>query len=90
MERPAGAGGEVVEADEAARDLTLMLAYLTSWEERPDAVRRSWKGFRFEILDELAERGLISGSKGAKSLYLTREGEQRARELLAAHGFDAG
>ncbi len=71
----------------SARDLTLMLIYLTSWEEKPGPVRRCWKGFRFEILDSLAEAGFISGSKGAKSLYLTEVGEHRARELLLKHGF---
>lgn len=32
-------------ADEVARDLTLALIYLTSWEEGPYGVRRCWKGF---------------------------------------------
>jgi hypothetical protein len=75
-------------SDEAARDLTLMLAYLTSWEEGSPAARRCWKGFRFEVLDELAERGLVDHGRRAKSLYLTPEGQRRARELLASHGFD--
>ena len=83
------AGGREPDArDEAARDLTLMLAYLTSWQEGPDGAQRGWKGFRFEILDELAEQGLIQDSRRAKSLYLTPDGQRRARELLAEHGFD--
>lgn len=73
--------------NDGARDLTLMLIHLTSWLEKPGDVRRCWKGFRFEILDSLAEEGFISGSKGAKSLYLTETGERRARELLLKHGF---
>ena len=32
--------------------------------EKPGSVRRCWKGFRFEILDSLAEEGLISGGRG--------------------------
>ena len=84
-----GAGGRELDApDEAARDLTLMLAYLTSWEEGPYGARRCWKGFRFETLDALTEHGLIEDSRRAKSLYLTPDGQRRARELLAAHGFD--
>ena len=74
-------------ANDAARGLTLMLIYLTSWQEEPGAVRRCWKGFRFEILDSLVEEGFISGSRGAKSLYLTEIGERRARALLLRHGF---
>ena len=76
-------------ADDAARDLTLMLIHLTSWLENPGAVRRCWKGFRFEILDSLAVEGFISASRGAKSLYVTESGERRARELLLKHGFGA-
>src|SRR5262245_12244882 len=52
--------------DAAARDLTLMLAYLASWEEGPSGARRCWKGFRFEDLDALAEQGLIEDSRRAK------------------------
>ena len=81
-------GREPDPRDEAARELTLMLAYLASWEEGPHGARRCWKGFRFEDLDRLAEQGLIQDSRRAKSLYLTPDGQRRARELLAEHGFD--
>ncbi len=73
------------DADEAIRDLTLMLMYLTSWEERPYGVRRCWKGYDFDVLNALDEQGLISDSKRAKSVYFTEEGEQRARDLLARY-----
>ena len=84
-----GAGGREPDAwDEAARELTLMLAYLASWDEGRYGARRCWKGFRFEDLDALAEPRLIQDSRRAKSLYLTPDGQRRARELLRAHGFD--
>jgi hypothetical protein len=71
--------------DEAVvEDLTLLLIYLTSWEEQviPErTVRRAWKGYLFEVLDALAEKGLIEQSRRAKSLYLTDEGLRRAQEL---------
>jgi hypothetical protein len=86
-----GAGGREPDArDEAARELTLMLAYLASWEEGLSGARRCWKGFRFENLEALAEQGLIQDSRRAKSLYLTPDGQRRARELLRARGFDVG
>jgi hypothetical protein len=48
----------------------------------PDqTVRRAWKGYLFEVLDALAEKGLIEQSRRAKSLYLTGEGLRRAQEL---------
>ncbi|MBI4507202.1 MAG: transposase [Chloroflexi bacterium] len=70
-----------------------MLIYLTSWtEEAPKwlnepPLRRCWKGFRFEILDQLENQGMVEQSRRAESLYLTRAGEQEARKLLAQHGF---
>jgi hypothetical protein len=86
-----GAEGREPDAwDEAARELTLMLAYQASWEEGPPGARRCWKGFRFEDMDALAERGLIQDSRRAKSLYLTPDGQRWARELLAEHGFEVG
>ena len=68
------------------RELTLMLMYLTSWEERdtPEMravkkkelekyplVRRCWKGYDHDLLDKLSE-----------------EGEAEARKLLAQYGID--
>jgi hypothetical protein len=73
------------DADEAIRDLTLMLMYLTSWEERPYGVRRCWKGYDFDVLNALAEQELISDSKRARSVCFTEEGEHRARDLLAKY-----
>lgn len=72
--------------EQAVRDLTLVLIYLTGWRERDDAMLRCWKTFRFEIVDELAEHGLVASSPRAKSLHLTDEGEQKACELCAKHG----
>jgi hypothetical protein len=63
---------------------TLLLIYLCSWEERLQSdltVRRAWKGYLFEVLDALAEQGLIQQSRRAKSLTLTEEGVLRAQEL---------
>lgn len=75
--------------DKAIEELTLLLLYLTSWEERalPDfpPVHRAWKGFRFEVLDALEEKDLISQTRRAKSVYLTEAGLQKARELMVKY-----
>ena len=84
-----GAAGGAAALDEVVRDLTLLLLYLTSWEEGPESVRRSWKGFRFEVLDGLADRGLISDSRRAKSVWLTEAGAERARALQARFGLES-
>ena len=69
---------------ETIKELTLLLIYLTSWQEDVGSkkVQRSWKGYPFEVLDELNEEGYIDGSKHAKSVYLTEEGLGKAKELL--------
>lgn len=66
--------------------LTLALLYEGSWEEVVGAssVRRSWKGFDFNCLDSLADGGLLSGNKRNKSVYLTDEGLEAARRIVAA------
>jgi hypothetical protein len=70
-------------SEEKIKDLTLLLLYLTSWEEKAgkETCIRSWKGYPFEILDKLVDEDLIYGSKSAKSIYFTDEGEKIAKEL---------
>ena len=70
--------------DKAIKELTLLLIYLTSWQEEAGSVKvqRSWKGYPFEILDELREEGYLTERKTAKSVYLTEEGLDRAKELM--------
>jgi hypothetical protein len=65
------------------KELSLLLLYLTSWEEKDgnDKFQRSWKGYPFEILNELSDEGYISGSKTAKSVYFSEEGVKLAKEL---------
>ena len=65
-------------------EMVLLLIYLTSWEEKvlDTKVLRSWKGYPFEVLDELKSKYLLSGSKVAKSVYLTDTGIKKAKELI--------
>lgn len=69
--------------EEKIKELTLLLLYMTSWkEEAPgDSVCRTWKGYPFETLDTLEAEDMIYGSRRSKSVYLTEEGERKAREL---------
>jgi DNA-binding PadR family transcriptional regulator len=69
--------------DKTIKELTLLLIYLTSWQEDAGLkVQRSWKGYPFEVLDKLNEEGYIDGSKHAKSVYLTEEGLSKVKELM--------
>ena len=89
--------------EETIRELTLMLMYLTSWEERdtPEMravkkkelekyplVRRCWKGYDHDLLDKLSEEGLINAAGRTYPALITPEGEAEARKLLAQYGID--
>jgi hypothetical protein len=85
-EEPEPQTGEEDEAAEEAllEDLTLLVIYLSSWEEQalPDfSIRRAWKGYLFDVLDALEEKGYIGQTRRAKSLTLTEEGVRRAEAL---------
>jgi len=62
--------------------LTLLLIYLTSWDENPERkygdkpILRA-RGYDFTALDSLREKGLIRFSEKAKSVYLTEKGVER-------------
>ena len=85
-----------------SRTLTLMLMYLTSWEEslvpglrkKPDRdgiypkIRRCWKGYDFGILNELTDEGLVNAGGRSKSASFNAEGEAKIRELLKAYGIE--
>ena len=76
--------------DTLLEEITLLSLFLSSWEETGGALR-AWKGHRFELLDQLEERGLVTGGKrGSKSLYLTDEGIKRARELETRYADRSG
>ncbi len=84
------------------KELTLMLMYLTSWEEslvpglrrKPDRVgiypkaRICWKGYDFDILNELTDEGLVNAGGRSKSASFTDEGEAKALELLNQYGIE--
>lgn len=65
------------------KDLTLMLMYLTSWEEKPagEPVRRTWKSYDWDAGDALRNEGPISTSNRSKSAYLSEEACGQAHYL---------
>lgn len=76
--------------DALIEDLTLLLIYLCSWEEKLASdliIRRAWKGYLFEVLDALEEEGYISQTRRAKSVTLTEEGILRAQEIEERYTF---
>lgn len=87
-------------SENTIKDLTLMLMYLTSWEEslvpglrkKPDCAgvypkaRICWKGYDFDILNELTDEGLVNAGGRSKSASFTDEGTAKALELLRKYG----
>jgi len=68
-------------------ELTLLLVYLTSWEENtgtkknPINVLRSWKSYPFEVINSLVDKDDLRGSYRAKSVMLTEQGIKHAEQL---------
>lgn len=73
--------------DETIKELTLLLLYLTSWqeEELPENFRRSWKGYPFEALNALSDDDFIRGGRRSKSVYMTEAGIKEAKHLLTKY-----
>jgi hypothetical protein len=64
-------------------EYTLALLYLVSHERHEGMGARAWKGFDWETLDRLYEKGYISNPVGiAKSVGMTEEGFLKAKELF--------
>jgi len=74
----------VKNVDEKIEELTLLLLYLTSWNEKVGEykIKRSWKGYDFDILNELEEKGLIDGGRRSKSVHFTEDGAKKAEALI--------
>lgn len=71
------------------KELTMLLLYLTSWEEKNSfgdtPFRNAWKGYDFNIINELADDELLYQGKHpsrSKSVTLSEEGIAYAQSLL--------
>lgn len=85
---------EVNLVEKNIEELTLLLIYLTSWEEEnlyydendnlnKDVFKNSWKGYSFDAINELTDKGYLFPSKHKnKSVILTKKGEKLAKELM--------
>lgn len=70
--------------EEQIKELTLLLLYLNSWIEKEPygEFHRAWKGYDFDVLNELEDKDLIRGSHKSKSTFITEEGLKKAKELM--------
>ena len=54
-------------------EMTLALLYLVTWDRKEGDGARAWKGFDWDTMDRLYEKGLISDPKSkAKSVVMLR------------------
>lgn len=76
-----------IDAKVAMEELTMMLIYLSHFTEQDRFANKddkyAWKGYDFDVLDMLDGKDYIrQGSHRSKSMYITKEGEEKAKELL--------
>jgi hypothetical protein len=72
--------------NEQMSNLTLLLMYLTGWEEDSrknpgEKIFRAWKGYMFQIVNKLSDEKLIIQIPNAKSIILTESGIEKAKAL---------
>ena len=62
--------------------------------EKPDRAgiypkaRLCWKGYDFDILNELTDERLVNAGGSSKSAFFNAEGKAKARKLLKAYGIE--
>ena len=67
-------------------EYTLALLFLVSHDRHEDYGARAWKGFDWDTMNRLHEKGLISNPVGkAKSVVMTEEGFKKAEDLFRKH-----
>jgi hypothetical protein len=78
-------GKGVGQLNKEIEELTLMLLYLTAWEEDVPPFgrhKRNWKSHSAKVLDKLDKDGLLVSSDKSDSVFLTSAGAIRAQALV--------
>jgi hypothetical protein len=79
--RKAGRGGKMEYDKDKIDEYTLALLFLVTWKSK--GASRAWKGFDWETMNRLYEKGFIGDPRGkAKSVGITEDGFQKAEELF--------
>lgn len=73
--------------DEKIIDITLLLMYMTGWEETlrnsspNDPIFRTYSGYPREVLDILESQKMLYKIPSGKTIVLTQAGRKRAEEV---------
>lgn len=71
--------------EQAIEELTLMLIYLTGFQDNNECsiyLENSWESCNFDALSELEEKELLFQPQKGKCVYLSEQGKETARKLL--------
>ena len=83
--------------EQAMQELTLMLLYLSKFTDHDiptfdgKPVYHAWKGYDFGLLNELDVQDYIRQGdhpSRSKSVYITEDGQEKAKELLTKYGIE--
>ncbi len=67
-------------------DLTLALLYLVAHDRQKGLGARAWKGFDWDTMNRLYEKGFITNpASKAKSVAMTEDGFKKSEELFRKH-----
>ena len=78
--------------EEQIKEITLLLAYLTSWDEKDRLLqqefKKSWKGYDFDILNKLNEEEYIYQENKKKYFIWEENGIDEAKRLIKKYKID--
>jgi len=67
-------------------ELTLALLFLVAHDRQEGLGARAWKGFDWDTMDRLYEKGYITNpASKAKSIAMTEDGFKKSEELFRKH-----
>ena len=67
-------------------ELTLALLFLVTHDRQEGLGARAWKGFDWDTMDRLYEKGFITNpASKAKSVAMTEDGFKTSEELFRKH-----
>lgn len=78
--------------EEQIKELTLLLAYLTSWNDKDRLTKienvKSWKGYDFNILNKLHEEEYIYQENKKKYFIWEEKGISEAEQLMKKYNIN--